>query len=311
MTLLITHKACLEHDTTANHPESADRLRAIDTALNGDGFQSLSRNDAPQASIEQIERVHPRRHIETIELASQQAGTGAPVFLDADTVLSSGSFEAALRAAGAVCAGVDAVLAGDTGNAFCATRPPGHHAEPAKAMGFCLFNNVAIGARHAQAYPEISRVAIIDFDVHHGNGTQAVFEADPSYFYASSHQSPYYPGTGAAHETGVGNILNIPLASGAATAEIRAAYEGQVIPALEQFSPDMVFISAGFDAHAADPLANLMFSTADYEYLTDLLCHFVADHCQGRLVSTLEGGYNLNALAQSVEAHVQTLMKYS
>ena len=311
MTLLITHKACLEHDTTANHPESADRLRAIEAALDGVEFQLLSRMDAPRASAEQICRVHPKQHIDRMELSSQQAGTGAPVFLDADTVLSTGSFEAALRAAGAACAGVDAVLAGDTGNAFCATRPPGHHAEPAKAMGFCLFNNVAIGARQALTYAGVDRVAIVDFDVHHGNGTQAVFESDASCFYASSHQAPHYPGTGAAHETGVGNILNVPLASGAGTPEIRAAYEGQVLPALERFAPDMLFISAGFDAHVADPLAGLMFSTADYEYLTDLLCHFAADHCQGRLVSALEGGYNLDALADSVAAHVQTLMKYS
>jgi len=311
MTLYVTHEAFLNHDTTANHPECPDRLRAVEVALAHADFQSLTRLEAPLASIEQIARVHPQRHIDTIELASQQAGTGAPVFLDADTVLSEGSFEAAQRAAGGVCAAVDAVLAGDTGNAFCAVRPPGHHAEPAKAMGFCLFNNIAVGARYAQTKPGIERVAIVDFDVHHGNGTQAVFEADASCFYSSSHQSPHYPGTGGSHETGVGNILNVPLSSGAGTSEIYEAYEGLILPALAEFAPDMLFVSAGFDAHENEPLAGPMFPTDDYVWLSEQLCQFAQRNCQGRLVSVLEGGYNLTALADSVSAHVRTLMAYT
>ncbi len=310
MTLNVSHAACLDHDTTDNHPEHSDRLRAVMAALDVSDFDALQRIDAPLASDEQILRVHPRSHINAIEMAAQHAGTGSPVFLDADTVLSTGSYQAAQRAAGAVCAAVDAVLSGAAGNAFCGVRPPGHHAEPAKAMGFCLFNNVAIGARHAQQHADVNKVAIIDFDVHHGNGTQAVFQDDPSCFYASSHQSPLYPGTGAADETGVGNILNVPLAEGAGTTDIKAAYEGQIIPALEEFAPDMLFVSAGFDAHEADPLAGLSFTTEDYTWLTDVLCRFAAEQCQGRLVSVLEGGYNLQALADSVSVHVQTLMKY-
>jgi acetoin utilization deacetylase AcuC-like enzyme len=311
MTLFVSHAACLAHDTTDNHPEHSDRLRAVLAALDAPEFDALARVDAPQASKDQIMQVHPASHIQSIEMAALHAGTGSPVFLDADTVVSTGSYEAALRAAGAVCAAVDAVLADEAGNSFCGVRPPGHHAEPAKAMGFCLFNSIAIGARHALRHPDINKVAIVDFDVHHGNGTQAVFQADPTCFYASSHQSPLYPGTGAASETGAGNILNVPLAAGAGTVDIKAAYNGQIIPALEQFAPDMLFVSAGFDAHALDPLAGLSLTTEDYGWLSDLLCRFAGQQCQGRLVSVLEGGYNLSALAESVSVHVKTLMKYA
>ena len=311
MTLFVSHAACLDHDTTDNHPEHSDRLRAVMAALDAPDFDELQRMDAPLASDDQILRVHPQSHIGSIDLAAQQAGSGSPVFLDADTVVSTGSFEAAQRAAGAVCAAVDRVLSGQAGNAFCGVRPPGHHAEPTKAMGFCLFNNIAIGVRHAQQHADINKVAIIDFDVHHGNGTQAVFQADPSCFYASSHQSPLYPGTGSASETGVGNIVNVPLSEGAGTADIKIAYETQIMPALAEFAPDMLFVSAGFDAHEADPLAGLAFTTQDYAWLSDILCRFAADQCQGRLVSVLEGGYNLTALADSVSVHVKTLMKYA
>ena len=311
MTLYVSHPACLDHDTTANHPEHPDRLRAVEDALSHPDFDGLDRRDAPLATIDQIGLVHPSGHISAIEMASNHAGTGSPVFLDADTVLSTGSYEAALRAAGAVCLATDAVLDGEAGNAFCAVRPPGHHAEPAKPMGFCLFNNVAVAGRHALGRDTINRVAIVDFDVHHGNGTQAVFQADPSVFYASSHQSPLYPGTGAAGEVGIGNILNVPLASGAGRPELQAAYEGQVIPALVDFAPDMLFISAGFDGHTDDPLAGLDFTTDDYGWLTGLLCDFAADNCQGRVVSALEGGYNLQALADGVSLHVKTLMTYA
>jgi acetoin utilization deacetylase AcuC-like enzyme len=228
--------------------------------------------------------------------------------LDGDTSLSPGSGEAALRAAGAVAAAVDAVAAGESANAFCAVRPPGHHAEPATAMGFCLFNNVAVGAHQARSAHGLRRIAVMDFDVHHGNGTQAMFERDPELFYASTHQMPLYPGTGSVGETGCGNICNAPLPPNAGSAEFRAAMSRRVLPALVAFAPDMLLISAGFDAHRADPLANLRLEEADYAWATDELLDLAARHCGGRVVSTLEGGYDLDALAASAAAHVGRLM---
>lgn len=309
MTIVYSHTACLDHDTTANHPEHADRLRAIEAALAG--RRDVDRREAPLVDMADILRAHPQNHIDAVHLATRQAGTGAPVFIDADTVVSTGSWAAAQRAAGAACAAVDAVMAGEAGNAFCATRPPGHHAEAATAMGFCLFNNVAVAARHAQQYDGVDRVAIVDFDVHHGNGTQDIFQQDPSCLYISTHQSPLYPGTGHGHETGVGNILNIPLETGAGGAAIRAEFDAQVIPALQRFDPDFLFVSAGFDAHISDPLAGLALVEEDYAWMTEQLCKVAADHCQGRLISVLEGGYNLDALAASVGAHLDVLTAYS
>ena len=231
--------------------------------------------------------------------------------LDADTIVSPGSGEAALRAAGAVVAAVDAVMAGEADNAFCAVRPPGHHAEPRQAMGFCLFNNVAVGALHAREVHRCHRVAVVDFDVHHGNGTQAMFWDDPDLFYASTHQFPFYPGTGRAQERGVGNnIINVPLQPPAGSTDFRQAMRDCVIPAMTRFEPEFVFISAGFDAHADDPLASLNFVEEDYAWATQQLMELARSACGGRLVSVLEGGYDHAALASCVAAHVRTLMRF-
>jgi acetoin utilization deacetylase AcuC-like enzyme len=229
--------------------------------------------------------------------------------LDADTVISPGSGEAALRAAGAVIRGVDMVMAGDVKNAFCAVRPPGHHAEPTHAMGFCIFNNVAIGAAHAKKAHGLKRVAVVDFDVHHGNGTQDMFSRHPDMFYASCHQSPLYPGTGHPNETGIAhNIVNVEMAPGSGGAQFRPAMEATILPALEKFAPELVFISAGFDAHKDDPLAGLRYSSEDFGWATAQICAVAAKVCGGRVVTTLEGGYDLEALAESAAAHVRALI---
>ena len=305
-TLLYSHEACIGHDTGSMHPESPARLKAILAALEAEEFGGLSRREAPRASVEQIARVHPRAFVEAVLAAIPESGLGG---LDADTIVSPGSGEAALRAAGAVCAAVDAIMAGEADNAFCAVRPPGHHAEPQRAMGFCLFNNVAVGAEQARAVHGLARVAVMDFDVHHGNGTQAMFWDDGDLFYASTHQMPLYPGTGGETERGrADNIVNAPLAPMAGSGEFRQAMSGIVLPALAEFEPDFVFISAGFDAHASDPLANLRFHEEDYVWATRELMAIARDCCDGRLVSTLEGGYDLKALASSAAAHVRALM---
>lgn len=303
-TLLVTHSACLEHEVPPGHPECPDRLRAVLGALDAEEFALLMRVEAPRATIEQIERVHPPIHIETILNGAPESGFRR---VDADTSMSPGSAEAALRAAGAVTYAVDEIMAGRARNAFCAIRPPGHHAEPDQAMGFCLFNNVAIGALHARDAYGLARVAVIDFDVHHGNGTQACFETDPNLFYASTHQWPLYPGTGRAGERGLGNILNACLPPGAGSAEFREAFADKILPALAQFEPGFIFISAGFDAHAADPLANLRLSEDDYGWVTAELVRLANKVCNGRVVSTLEGGYDLAALAASTRSHVRAL----
>ncbi|MHB1218648.1 MAG: histone deacetylase family protein [Alphaproteobacteria bacterium] len=305
-TLLFTHPACLDHDPGPQHPERPARLAAILNALDGLDFATLERREAPRADDAQLALVHSVLHVQRVLGAVPPAGRAR---IDADTALSPGSGEAALRAAGAVCAAVDAVMVGEGQNAFCAVRPPGHHAEPGRAMGFCLFNNVAVGALHARKKHGLRRVAVIDFDVHHGNGTQAAFERDADLFYASTHQFPLYPGTGSIHERGVArNILNLPLAPGADSDQFRLAIEQRVVPALEAFRPELILISAGFDAHAADPLANLELTTEDFGWATERLATVAASICGGRLVSTLEGGYDLDALAESSAAHVRALM---
>ena len=304
-TRLYTHPACLDHDMGPGHPERPARLETILAALRNPVFATLDWHEAPRAAIDQIARAHPRAFVEAVLAAVPRAGR---VMLDGDTSLSAGSGEAALRAAGAVCAAVDAVAGGEATNAFCAVRPPGHHAEPATAMGFCLFNNVALGAHQARSAHGLRRVAVMDFDVHHGNGTQAMFEEDEELFYASTHQMPLYPGTGAAAETGCGNICNAPLPPHAGSSEFRAAMTGRILPALDAFRPDILLISAGFDAHRADPLANLRLEEADFAWATDELVELAARHCGSRVVSTLEGGYDLGALAASAAAHVGRLM---
>jgi acetoin utilization deacetylase AcuC-like enzyme len=305
-TALFTHPACLAHDTSQRHPESPARLTAVLRALSGDSFATLDRREAPRASRDELALIHPPAFIDAVMRAIPAKGHSA---LDPDTIVSPGSGEAALRAAGAVVAAVDAVMAEEVANAFCAIRPPGHHAEPARAMGFCLFNNVAIGAAHAR-HRGCARVAVVDFDVHHGNGTQAAFESDGDFFYASTHQGDFYPGTGYSDETGVGNIVNVPLPAGAGSIPFRAAYDGTIFPALATFRPEFLLISAGFDAHRADPLAQLMVEESDFAWVTERLLDIAADHAGGRVVSTLEGGYDLSALAASVAAHVAVLMQH-
>ncbi|MEO3433835.1 histone deacetylase family protein [Inquilinus sp. CAU 1745] len=305
-TLLFAHDSCLDHDTGPGHPECAARLRAVRAALEGEAFMFLDRRDAPRATIDQLTRVHPADHVRRALAIIPETGWRD---IDGDTVISPGSGEAALRAAGAVVAAVDAVMDGQGRNAFCAVRPPGHHAEPERIMGFCLFNNVAIGALHARAAHGARRVAVVDFDVHHGNGTQAIFWNDPNLFYASIHQAPLFPGTGHAHETGGhGNIVNIPLPAGAGSPEFRDAMARDVLPALERFGPDLLMISAGFDAHALDPLAGLDLTEDDFAWATSRLGALAADLCCGRIVSTLEGGYHPGALAASAAAHVRELL---
>ncbi|NIJ42594.1 acetoin utilization deacetylase AcuC-like enzyme [Parvibaculum indicum] len=304
-TLLVSHSACLNHVTPDGHPECVDRLRAVLGALEAEEFMMLQRVEAPRATHEQIARVHTPELIEIVEGGVPAEGYQR---VDADTFLSPGSYEAALRAAGAVVYAVDEVMAKRARNAFCAVRPPGHHAEPGTAMGFCLFNNIAIGAMHARAVHGIDRVAVIDFDVHHGNGTQAAFETDPSLFYASTHQWPLYPGTGRASERGLGNILNACQPPGTGSSAFRESFVEEVMPALRSFQPGLIMISAGFDAHAADPLANMNLTEDDFAFATAELVRCADDLCEGRIVSALEGGYDLGALASSARAHVRALM---
>jgi acetoin utilization deacetylase AcuC-like enzyme len=303
---LITHPACLGHDTGPWHPECADRLRAVLRALETEEFFPLLREMAPEATEEQLARVHPMAYI--TEMLAIRPEEGQHVQLDADTLMSAGSAEAALRAAGGAVMAVDAVMEGWARSAFAAVRPPGHHCERDKPMGFCLFANAAIAARHAQARWGLGRVAVVDFDVHHGNGTQDIFERDPTLFYASSHQYPCFPDTGSPDEKGVGNIVNFGLPPGSGSKAFRAAWDGTLLPALDAWAPELMIVSAGFDAHKADPLAQLRLETEDFAWLTGRLLDLARTHSKGRLVSVLEGGYDLHALAAATAAHVRTLM---
>ena len=306
MLRLYTHPACLQHDPGPGHPEQPARLRVVLQALDRDHFSAIDRIEAPRATRDQLRRAHHEHHIEHI--VSSAPAQGETCQLDPDTVMSSGSLEAALRAAGAAVAAVDAVLDGTVRRAFCAIRPPGHHATADQAMGFCLFNNIAVAAAHALAVHGLKRVAIADFDVHHGNGTQAIFEREPRVMFVSSHQWPLYPGTGDEGEHGTGNIVNGILSPGAGSHEFRELWDSVLLPRLDAFKPQLLLISAGFDAHANDPLADLRLGESDYAWITDRLVALAHEHADGRIVSSLEGGYNLAALASSVHAHVQALM---
>ena len=300
---LYTHTAMLDHRPGAGHPERPERLTAVLEALDAADLD-LMRIEARPALRAEIERVHPAALVDALFEASPAAGLAA---VDADTVMSPGSLKAALLAAGAVIGAVEAVARGEIQRAFCAVRPPGHHAEPERPMGFCLFSSVAIAARAAQA-AGLARVAIVDFDVHHGNGTQAVVETDPSLFYASIHQSPLYPGTGDEDETGVGNVVNAPAPPHAARELWRGLFETRLIPALDAFAPDLVLISAGFDAHRRDPLAQQSLEAEDFAWATRALVE-AAGAAKGRVVSSLEGGYDLEALGRSAAAHVEALAR--
>jgi acetoin utilization deacetylase AcuC-like enzyme len=306
-TLLFTHPVCLEHDTGDYHPECPERLKAIMAALEGEEFALLLRAEAPQATVEQIARAHPVSHVEYV--MSMVPKNSSHQHIDPDTVLSRQSGEAALRAAGGGIAAVDALAAGQARNAFCAVRPPGHHAERDASMGFCLFNNAAIAALHARDAHGYQRVAVIDFDVHHGNGTQDIFWDQQGMFYASTHQEHAYPGTGFIDETGAGGrIVNVPLAAGSGSESFQRAFEEVILPKLRAFAPEFLIISAGFDAHAADPLAHLRLKTGDFGWVTRRLVEIADEFAGSRIVSLLEGGYDLAALAASVREHVRVLM---
>ncbi|MBU2960914.1 histone deacetylase family protein [Citreicella sp. C3M06] len=303
-TALISHSDCLNHVTPEGHPERVARLEHLLHAL---APLDLLRLAAPPASDADIGRIHPQRYIERIAAAEPAKGETQ---LDGDTWMSPGSMQAARRAAGSVIRAVDAVISREVSNAFCGVRPPGHHAERETPMGFCIFGNAALAAQYALDHHGLSRVAIVDFDVHHGNGTQDLIWDEDRVLFISLHQSPLWPGTGDATETGGhGNVLNIPLPPGSDGAEMRAAYEAQVFPRLNAFAPDLLILSAGFDAHTDDPLAQLDWNTEDFRWLTHALCQIAAKHCRGRLVSVLEGGYDLAALAASGRAHVEELIE--
>ncbi|MQX38409.1 histone deacetylase family protein [Roseospira navarrensis] len=305
-TLYVTHHACIDHDTGDFHPECGDRLRAVQRILEAEDFMLLHRQDAPAVTDEQLLRVHPRDYIDRIFRTIPEDGHR---HLDGDTLVSPGSGEAARRSAGGVVVAVDAILRGEVNNAFVAGRPPGHHAETARAMGFCLFNNVAVGAQHARAVYGLERIAVFDWDVHHGNGTQDIFQADPGLFYASTHEAGNYPNTGFPQERGVAdNIVNCPLQPGATGDAFRAAVDQTIEPAMRAFRPQLVIISAGFDGHAHDPLSHMRLQVADFVWATQRMMAVADDCCEGRLISVLEGGYDLPSLAGCVHAHVRTLM---
>ncbi len=304
-TLLVSQPNFADHQTPQGHPERADRIAAVEEALSRSRFDRLLRREASTGDLMLAELVHDGRYLARLRAARPAEGIGQ---LDPDTFISSGSLDVAATGLGGALDALDAVLLGEVDNAFCAIRPPGHHAEIATPMGFCLINTVAITAREAQRKYGAERIAIIDFDVHHGNGTQDIFKADASVFYASSHQMPLFPGTGTPTETGVGNIVNVPLDADSDGAAMRDAYLTRIIPALIDFSPDLILLSSGFDAHQRDPLAQLNWSSADYGWLTGKLMDVADRMCGNRIVSLLEGGYDLKGLAGGVSHHVAMLM---
>ncbi len=309
-TLLVTHPSFLEHDTGAGHPERSDRMRAIDKVLGHETYAKLVRAEAPlrDDAEEQILLAHPKAHFDVVRTAGEQAKAKGSTRIDGDTVMSPGSWEAALRAVGAGLWCVDQVMSGKAANAFAQVRPPGHHAETDRAMGFCVFSNAAIAGLYARSKHGAERIAVVDFDVHHGNGTQDIFWSDKNLFYGSTHQMPLFPGTGALAETGVGNIWNAPLREGDAGDVFREAFRQRIVDPLHNFAPDVIIISAGFDAHRRDPLGGLQLVEADFMWATEQMANVANKHCKGRIVSMLEGGYDLEGLAKSVGVHVCTLM---
>ncbi len=306
-TILYSHPACLGHDTGHGHPESAERLRALLARLDEPEFEQLERRPAPRAERAQLARAHGMPYISKVYDTVPSRGEA---HIAPDTVMSPGSLGAALRAAGAVCAAVDAVLGGEARNAFCAVRPPGHHAAAINTMGFCIFNNVSVGVEQARQVHGVERLAVVDFDVHHGNGTQAIFRTDPDVMFASIHQSLIFPKTGARSEVGVGNVVNVPLARNTPAAEFHRAFEDGIIPRLMDFAPELLLVSAGFDAHVRDPLGDQRLMTEDFAWLTRQLMAVAEASCAGRLVSVLEGGYDPVAVAQAGAAHVGALMDH-
>ena len=306
-TLLLDHPSFADHKTSSGHPERPDRYRVVEAVLNQPQFDTLVRERADLADLATTRYVHSNRYVDELEAARPAQGY---VYLDGgDTMMEPSTWEVVLRGVGGTLQAIDNVLTRQVQNAFVACRPPGHHAETERAMGFCLFNNISIGARHAQKKYGVGRVAIVDFDVHHGNGTQEIFYADSDVLYASTHQMPLFPGTGATVETGVGNIFNSPLKPGDGGVELREAFQQRILPALDGFSPELILVSAGFDAHQRDPLGSLMMTADDFGWVTRELMNSAERHCDGRLVAVLEGGYDLQGLADSVAAHVGELMK--
>ncbi len=309
LTTLFSHPDCLDHLTPQGHPEQVDRLRSIERRLASPEFDNLRRMQAPISREVDILRCHSRSYLEHLQKSSPVDGIA---HLDADTHMSEGSLTAAYRGVGANTAAVDMVLQGSTRNAFVACRPPGHHAETSKAMGFCLFGNVSIAAKYALDVGNLDRVAVIDFDVHHGNGTQNLLWDETRALFCSTHQMPLFPGSGDVGETGKdGNVLNQPLLANSNGTEMRRVYDNVIFPAVTDFNPALILVSAGFDAHQSDPLANLNWNTQDFAWLTGRICDVAENCCDGRIVSTLEGGYDLTALADSVAAHIAVLMERS
>ena len=307
-TRLYEHSIFLEHEVPAGHPERPDRLRALNEALSHPNFAPLDRKEAPQANEDAVLLAHPEEHLFAVMRAMPEEEDEINQ-LESDTYAGVKSLQAAFTGIGGAMAAVDDVISGSHDNAFVASRPPGHHAERMRAMGFCFFNNAAIAARHAQQKHGLERVAIIDWDVHHGNGTQDIFEADPSVLYCSTHQMPLYPGTGRKDEMGVGNIVNAPLSANTGSDHFREAFKDRVLPAIRNFSPDLIIISAGFDAHHRDPLAQINLVADDFDWATGKLMDMAGDFTSNRLVSILEGGYDLQGLAESAGAHIYRLMK--
>lgn len=303
---ILTHPDCFNHITPSGHPERVDRLHAVTEALDAPAFDAALRIEAPLVDDVALLRAHPADYLAMIEACSPAEGH---VSLDPDTHMSPGSLVAARRAAGANVKAVDMVMGGEAKAAFCAVRPPGHHAEKVTAMGFCFYANASVAALHAMEAHGLSRVAIADFDVHHGNGTQDVFWNDPRVLFASSHQSPLYPGTGMEDETGAGNVHNATLPPMARGPAFRQVWQDRLLPAIDAHAPELIIISAGFDAHTKDPLANLMVEDEDFAWITAQLCDLADRHCNGRVVSTLEGGYDLDGLATGTAAHVKVLME--